>query len=84
MRVEAGIDGAQSDKRPNQQSRANQQDQGQGHFADDEQRAGLVLTEPGAGAPAALRESGGQVGAGDIERRDEAEQNAVTSETGQS
>ena len=56
VRVEAGIDAAERDRRADQQRRADEQDERERHFGDHEQRARLVLPEAGAGTARALLE----------------------------
>ena len=74
--IEAGVDRMKSQESADEKPRANEQNEGQGHFAYDKQRAGPSLTRPGTGAAAACIHHGGQVSARRAKGGKESEQNA--------
>ena len=76
MRIEAGIDVAQGDEAADEQGGTDQQDERERDLADDQQRAGLALTESGAGAVAAFLERGVEVGARGSDGGEQTEENA--------
>ena len=63
MRVEAGIYLAQSEESANEERRSDEKHEGEGDFADYEQRVSFVVAEAGTGAVAAFLQGGIQVDA---------------------
>ena len=76
VRIEAGTHLVEGDEGADEKRRADQQHQGQRDFADHQQRAGLSLAEPSAGAVAALFERGVQVGARSAEGGEQSKEDA--------
>ena len=76
VRIEAGIDVAQGDEGADEQRGADEENEGEGDFADDQKRAGLALAESCAGAVAAFLERGVEVGARGADGGEEPEENA--------
>ena len=76
VRVEAGLRGTQSEEGADHKRRASEQDDGQRHFADDQQAADAILTETGAGASAGFLQGGVYVHAGNLYGGKQAEQDS--------
>ena len=74
--IEAGIDVAERDEGADEQRGADEEDEGEGDFADDQQGAHLALAESGAGAVAAFLQGGVEVGARGTDGGEEAEEDA--------
>ena len=69
-----GLTSAEGDGSADEQSGADQQDDGERDFADHQERAGFVLAHAGAAAAAAFLESDAEIGAGGSECGNESEQ----------